>query len=219
MIGEPYENVADKEVQYIWTITPGKQVTVQFKKTTHHIIELSFAYSQVSNEVSVTIEKLFNSSLLAVGSPPGIIYENDNIWVNVPNPNYVSNASVKFWVDKAWISNNNVDPNIIALYRYKDGKWNKLSTEKLFEVETAIAYVAYTLGFGSVAVSGEKKIETTPTLIFTPTATPVQTPSPGPAEAPAPTTTTKPTHGFEAILILFSLSAISRLKSRKSKNS
>jgi S-layer protein (TIGR01567 family) len=194
--GEPYENIADTEVRYIWTIAPNKQNTVEFKKSTHHILEISFAYSQVADEVSVIIEKLINSSLLANGTPPGVVFENTNIWVNVPNPSYVSNASVKFSVEKSWISANSIDSNSIALYRFKDGAWNKLSTAKLFENDTLIFYIASTPGFSSpFAIAGEKisAVPTTPT----PTPTPMATPTPPTGTAEISPTPTKPAPGFD----------------------
>jgi cell division septation protein DedD len=120
----------------------------------------------------------------------------------VPNPSYISNASVKFSVEKAWVIANNIDVNTIALYRFKNGIWNKLSASKVSENETLIFYLASTPGFSPFAIAGEK-------ISVAPTLTPTLTPTPGPTElptTPTPTPTpptptpTKPAPGFDMII-------------------
>ncbi len=188
--GEPYENVDVREVAYILTIAPNQHICKQFARN-HSIIEICFTYASVADEVSITIEKLLNRSLLVNVSPPGIVYEYDNIWVNLPNPLLVSNASIKIRVDKNWINASKIDSGTIAMYRYREDAWNKLGTAKLSEDDNFTVYSVTTPGFSPFAITGEKVKATpiptvtktpvaTPTFIPTPTATPIMTPTPEP---------------------------------------
>ncbi len=63
------------------------------------------------------------------------------------------NVEIGFKVDKSWISSNNIDPDTVVLYRYKDNQWNKLSTTKLNEDSAYIYYSAITPGFSIFAIS------------------------------------------------------------------
>ncbi|MEM2990191.1 MAG: TIGR04279 domain-containing protein, partial [Halobacteria archaeon] len=185
--GEPYENVAVKEVQYILTIRANEYVTRQFTKN-HSIVEIGFTYLSVADEVSITVEKLINRSLLVNISPPGIVYEYVNIWVYVPNPALITNASIKIKVEKDWIAANNVDPTSIAMYRYRDETWNKLPVEKISEDDKYLIFLVTTPGFSPFAITGEKMAPTpTPTPIITPTPTPTLTPIITPTPTPTPT--------------------------------
>lgn len=186
VVGEPYENVAVKEVQYILTISPNQYVSKQFTKN-HSIVEIGFTYLSVADEVSITVEKLINRSLLVNLSPPGIVYEYVNIWVAVPNPTLITNASIKIKVEKDWIAANNIDAASIAMYRYRDETWNKLSTEKISEDDKYLIFLVTTPGFSPFAITGEKIAPTlTPTVTPTPTPTPALTPTPTPTATPTP---------------------------------
>ncbi len=178
---EPFENIADVEVQYIMAVSPGKDVVIQFKKPVHSILEIKFVYSQNADEISVAVEKLINSSALANGSPAGVMYENDNIQVNAPGQSYISNVTIKFRVEKAWISSKSINPDSISLFRYGMGAWNKLATERLFENESIIIYMANTPGFSPFAITGEK-LQPVSTSTIAPT--PADTPDSGPASMP-----------------------------------
>jgi hypothetical protein len=52
---EPYENIVEKEVQYIWIITPNQHVTQQFVKN-HSIMEVEFTYLSLADEVSIAMK-------------------------------------------------------------------------------------------------------------------------------------------------------------------
>jgi methanogen extracellular protein (TIGR04279 family)/PGF-pre-PGF domain-containing protein len=184
-VGEPPENIDVKEVQYILTIRANEHVIKQFTKN-HSVMEIGFTYLAVADEVSITIEKLINRSLLVNLSPPGIVYEYINIWVYVPNPALITNASIKIKVDKNWTATNNIDPASIAMYRYKDETWNKLPTEKISEDNQYLIFLVATPGFSPFAITGEKLA---PTPTPTPTITPTPTPTPTPTITPTPTPT------------------------------
>ncbi|MEM2934500.1 MAG: PGF-pre-PGF domain-containing protein, partial [Methanocellales archaeon] len=127
--------------------------------------------------------------------------------------NYISNASIKFYVEKSWILANSIDPNSIALYRFKDGTWNKLNTSKISENETLLFYFASTPSFSPFAISGEKIGAITPALIPTSTPTPTPTPIAGPAEiSPTPT---KPAPGFDLMVVIIGVTIATYLWKRK----
>lgn len=64
---------------------------------------------------------------------------------------------IKFKVEKTWLANNNIASATIALQRYADNKWNKLSTSKVSEDATYIYFEAESPGLSVFAITGEKK--------------------------------------------------------------
>jgi PGF-pre-PGF domain-containing protein len=90
-----------------------------------------------------------------VSEPAGRVYSYLTITaLNVKEEN-ISSASIKFKVEKTWITNNSIDKATITMSRYKDGVWNKLSTYMLSENETYVYYKASTPGFSVFAITGE----------------------------------------------------------------
>ena len=91
---------------------------------------------------------------------PNIVPELNNIYryleISVENlsRDIISEAIIKFKVEESWLRLNNF--NSVALYRYVDGKWNKLKTEKVDEDNKSIYYESYSLGFSYFAIRGEK---------------------------------------------------------------
>ncbi len=220
--GEPYENLVDKEVQYIWSIKPHEYVSKGFTRASHPILEISFTCGQATGEVSIVVESLLNKSQFASQPAPGELFSNINIWVSVPDA-HVSNASVKFWVDKNWIASNSIDPKSIALYRYSNNTWSKLATQMILEEANRSIYIAQPSGFSPFAISGGKiPPSPAPNITSTPAqaaaATPVITPTFAPAELPPASTPTPGISGFMALDAIAGLSVIYLLLCIANKN-
>lgn len=186
VVGEPYENVAVKEVHYILTVKPNEHIITQFARN-HSVAKIGFTYLTTVDEVSITVEKLIDRSLLVNISPPGVVFEYVNIWVYVPNPAQLANCTIEIKVDKAWIAANNINPASIAIYRYKEGAWSKLETVKLSEDDKFILFRASTPGFSPFAITGEKMAPTPVPTLITPTPVPTKTPTPLPTATATPT--------------------------------
>jgi hypothetical protein len=94
--------------------------------------------------------------------PSGIIYKSLNIWVGnagFATPANIENAVICFKVEKAWIKDKKVDPDSITLYRYNDGKWNKLETGLSGEDNKYLYFIAKTPGFSPFVIKGESTVK------------------------------------------------------------
>jgi hypothetical protein len=138
------------------------------------------------------------------------------VWVDVANQNYVSNASIKFAVDKAWMSTNNIDPNTVALYRFKDGTWSKMETAKASEDAAKVYYIAKVPSFSPFAITGEKMGAATATSTPTATTTPTATPTPTATATPVTATPTpaKGAVGFDLLPAVLAIAALAMLLRR-----
>ncbi len=157
--GEPNENIAAKEVRYIWNINPGVSIARKMEVEEHSIVELSFSYKTSLGEIAIMVEKLRGRSAFVNIEPPGIVYEHVNIWVSIPTQRYLENATIKFKVEKTWLNNRNVKPDQIALYRYSDGSWHKLNTAIISQSPSHIYYSSQTPGFSPFAIAAEVNSE------------------------------------------------------------
>ncbi|MFH1637923.1 MAG: PGF-pre-PGF domain-containing protein, partial [Candidatus Woesearchaeota archaeon] len=100
----------------------------------------------------------------------------------------------KFRVTKTWLSDNGLTQNDVALWRYKDNKWNVLVTTMASSDETYVYYGAETPGFsyfaiGSKAVAPEEvPEEEVPEEEVPEEEVQPEVPTPKPIEAPSKTT-------------------------------
>jgi PGF-pre-PGF domain-containing protein len=122
----------------------------------------------------------------------------------------VNNATIQFRVEKSWINVNNIDMNTIALHRFANNIWNKLSTTKVSEDTENVYYESISPGLSVFAISGET-VSATTTL---PTTT-------------IPTTTTLPLISVKPsdiwiyliiLIVVISLVLFAVLKLRKKKH-
>jgi PGF-pre-PGF domain-containing protein len=155
-IGEPYENIAAKEVSYIWSINSRENITKKMEGK-HSIVELDFKYQTSAGETIIIVEKLKNRSIFTNNSPPGVVYEYLNVWVNLPSSKYLENVNIKFQVEKRWLETNQINANQIVLYRFNEGTWNKLPTHITSENNATIFYSSQSPGFSPFAIVAEKK--------------------------------------------------------------
>jgi PGF-pre-PGF domain-containing protein len=84
---------------------------------------------------------------------PGKVYRYLSISPQNIQSSDLYSAEIGFKIEKSWITSNNIDQDAVALYRYKDGQWNMLSTDKLNEDFDYIYYSATTSGFSIFAIS------------------------------------------------------------------
>ncbi len=71
------------------------------------------------------------------------------------------NQNIAFKVNKSWLSENNINNDEIALYRYKGG-WNNLQTTFINEDTEYSYYSAETPGFSFFAIASTKEITVSP---------------------------------------------------------
>ncbi|MDI6798764.1 MAG: PGF-pre-PGF domain-containing protein [Candidatus Aenigmarchaeota archaeon] len=148
-----------KGLAYINFIRANEQTKVQFEKRRDlNVFELNVIVKNRVNYVSITITKLDKKPAEVVVEVSGKPYRYINIVGENIRDEDISQAKIKFLVEKSWISGNNIDANTIVLYRFSDNKWNKLATTKVSEDTDYIYYEAQTPGFSYFAISGEVAI-------------------------------------------------------------
>ncbi len=137
-------------------INPNEPVVIEFEKSKNmNIFELNVTANTKVSSVKITIIKLKKVPVAEVaGKPYGYFsIEKENL-----KDDEITEAKLKFLVDKSWIINNNIDPNSIKLYRWSNGVWLGLKTEKIGEDSENLYFESITPGFSYFAISGKEKI-------------------------------------------------------------
>ncbi|SFM85372.1 putative Ig domain-containing protein [Methanolobus profundi] len=151
---EDYANVAYKDysIQYV---TQGKEVTFEFPNRENYLEYVKFDALQAAGQITAVIEILKDRSSLVSSSPSGDVYHYINIWVGdvkFNSGNYFSSAQISFKVEKEWLTENNVDPSAIKMYRYSSGAWKELKTSRIGTDSSYYYYKAETPGFSPFAI-------------------------------------------------------------------
>ncbi|MBI5698502.1 MAG: PGF-pre-PGF domain-containing protein [Thaumarchaeota archaeon] len=128
------------------------------KASTLKVDEVKIEVKETVSNVQVTVKEssLPTGASVAITTTAGSTYKYIDITTNVASAK-VEKAKIKFKVEKSWITANSIASATVALQRYADNKWNKLSTSKVSEDTTYIYYEAESTGLSTFAITGEKK--------------------------------------------------------------
>ena len=157
--GETFENILISETQREYVIKDSN-VSYIFHLDGNVVRYINFTGLTNSGTIASKVEILDHTSTLVDSTPPNIVYKNLNIWVGNlgwANPENIASPSINFFVEKSWITENNIDNSTIRLNRYNDGEWNPLDTEKMGEDEDNLYFEAQTPEFSSFAITGKVK--------------------------------------------------------------
>ena len=166
----------------IWTsIDAGEVATVSVKNGVLGVTEVSFSVPSTVWGAWVQVSKR-TALPKSVTSFTGKVYRNLEITKGPAlKDELLKEAKVEFKVEKAWLSENKLLKESVALHRYKDGAWTQLTTRVAQEDEAYVHYTADTPGF-SYFVIGEKAESAAPVAEAPVAEAPVEAPV---AEAPA----------------------------------
>lgn len=153
---ESYEEVeiVEKSIQSVYL---GSQVSHQFVEHKNPITHINYRSLTNTGNVIATVEVLKETSILTSSPPPGIVYKNLNIWVG--NPGYaiesnIQDAVVGFKVNRSWLEGNHISNSSVMMYRYDQGMWEPLSTKKINESSSYVAFESETSVFSPFAIVG-----------------------------------------------------------------
>ncbi|MDR6223369.1 PGF-pre-PGF domain-containing protein [Methanococcoides alaskense] len=156
--GEAFENIAFKDVK-TENIVDGLEISYVFDEEQNAIQYVNFSALRNYGRVSTTIEVLEKRSSMVDESAPGLVYSNLNIWVGrsgFATESNIAHPVIGFSVSKAWLTENGIDENSIALYRHSEGKWNALDIQKVGDDDDSYIYFeAKTPGFSPFAIAAE----------------------------------------------------------------
>jgi len=177
----------EKRKSKTWTmLTPGVAEIMHINDTDIGLKQISINVRNRANNVKITVTKLVGKPATIVHNVSGKVYKY--IEINAENlaDENISEVKIQFSVNKTWIFDNNINRATIALNRYHENNWERLTTQEVDEDNDYVYYEAISPGFTTFAVTGEEVGVTTTTLVTTTTTMPV-------------TTTTLPSEGIEGI--------------------
>ena len=157
--GEAFENILISETQRKYVVKDSN-ISYNFHLDGNVVRYINFTGLTNSGTIASKVEILNNTSTLVDSTPPDKVYKNLNIWVGNlgwANPENIASPTINFFVEKSWVTENNIDNSTIRLNRYNDGEWNPLDTEKMREDEDYLYFEAQTPEFSSFAITGKAK--------------------------------------------------------------
>jgi len=175
----------------LWlALYPETPVSWSIDKTNIAITQLDISVKNQIRVPKITIENMTEKPS-SISAASGKVHQYLNI-----TPQNIAEADLKsvkltFRVERAWLTDNNIDENTVSLNRYSNGVWNKLATSRTTtEDATYVYYQAETPGFSIFAITGESKVsgeeqgEVTTTTIQTTTTIPSEVSSSEPIKLP-----------------------------------
>lgn len=143
----------------ISSIAANSESTIFVSSPEISITELKIRVGNAVENVEVTFKKLDEKPSEVALDAPGIVNQYIRIdKVNISDSD-IREARIEFKVENSWLLANNIDENMVSLYRYADGQWSQLPTEKVSEDGTNVHYEATSPGLSLFAVSGEVRRE------------------------------------------------------------
>ena len=143
------------------TITAGETKNISLKEYGLPIEGIKITATNNVTNVKIKVEKLTQKPANITKPPSEKIYIYLNIEENI-NESDIASFTIKFKVEKTWITNNNIDKNMILLMRYHNGSWQELPTTLVKEDETNVYYEATMTGFSIFAIAVKEKIKISP---------------------------------------------------------
>jgi PGF-pre-PGF domain-containing protein len=156
---ESSRNIAFKEISNE-QVFKGTHTRYTFKGGANDIVTVEFDPKKSFGKTTAIIEILKNTSSIVKEPAPGEVYKNINIWIGnsgFSSPENLENARINFRVNKAWISEYNINKSMVALYRFSQNTWNPLSTILKEEDKDYFYFTAETPGFSPFAISSTEK--------------------------------------------------------------
>jgi len=108
----------------------------------------------------------------AISSALGLAYKYLEITKTNITDSDISGVTIKFKVEKSWLTANGIDVNTIKLKRLVGSTWTDLPTTLLTQDTTYYYFEAASPGLSLFAITGQKIIQTTTTTTRTTTTTP-----------------------------------------------
>ncbi|KAF5423468.1 MAG: hypothetical protein C5S41_07250 [Candidatus Methanomarinus sp.] len=158
--GEAFVNIYIKEIQRE-SVNKNTKVSYSYNSKGNIIRYINFTGLTNSGTVATQVEILKNTSTLVDTAAPDNIYKNLNIWAGNQGwatSKNIDNPVIEFYVEKSWITANNIDETTITMNRYNSGNWDKLTTTLINRDAEKLYFMSNTSGFVSFAVTGKQLI-------------------------------------------------------------
>ncbi len=202
--GENASNIEMKDTRDI-QIFNDKMTTVRFTDKRNPLVTANITGNTDAGVVTIQVELLKNTSLLAASPAPGLVNTNFNIWIGKNGKDIQTNikeTDLIFKVNNSWLAGNDINSSEIRLERWDENEWTELDTSENSKDDTYTYFSVSTNRFGTFAITGIKAAapggpagggvieETTPAVTETPETS---------------ATTPKGTPGFEILISVIAL--------------
>ena len=156
----------DKTIE---NISVGETTEISFGDTDTCIDSIKITAADDLNGAIITVERLMEKPTDVIKPTTTNVYTYLNIESTAPEGS-IGSLTIKFKVEKTWLTENNIDKNNVVLMRYHNGIWEQLDTTVLNEDTTHVNYQATTTGLSIFAIavgeSSEKPSELQIPLVF-----------------------------------------------------
>ena len=173
-------------------LAAGDTVVMPVSKDEIPITEISFAASDKASNVDLKVAELLTPPSTST-SIEGTVYKYMQITITNLADTSINSVTIKFKVEKAWLTTNNIVNENIVLFRYVNNAWQELTTKIISTDTTYVYYESESSGFSYYAVGVTTKQPPKPaeTPVQQPpvppsTVTPSQQPSAQPPAAVTP---------------------------------
>jgi PGF-pre-PGF domain-containing protein len=161
----------EKKKSQTWTkITPGSAEIMHVDDPDIGLKMINITVRNPAQTVTITVTKLAGQPATVIHTISGKVYKYMEIKGDNINETHIDKVKIQFQVNKSWISSNNINRATIALNRYKNNNWERLTTKEVSEDNDYVYYEAETPGFSTFAITGEQ-IATTTVMAATTIAT------------------------------------------------
>jgi PGF-pre-PGF domain-containing protein len=134
---EPESNIKFYESVTI-LVKEGRRVIKAFDSQ-HSINVIDFRSKITKKDVKITIELLKEHSVMAGPITEGVVYEFDNIGLNITDED-VDKAVIRFKIDREWITQNKI--RNVQLEQFLNGKWDIITIKGIGQDATFLFYEA-----------------------------------------------------------------------------
>ncbi|MFZ3169837.1 MAG: PGF-pre-PGF domain-containing protein [Candidatus Methanoperedens sp.] len=206
--GSP-ENSANIEMseKYDMQISKGTTTSYKFTNKKNPIMFINITGAKSMGIITTSAEVLKGTSTIVNTPAEGLVYKNINIWVGTKGyatPTNIKEALIKFRIDNAWLSANNVEGSDIVLVRWDGSSWVQLETKVLSKDDSNTYLEGKTDYFSPFAITAPKNAVVPEPAVQDTETKGTQKPADDSA-APAPT---KKAYGFSFVLAILILSAV-----------
>jgi PGF-pre-PGF domain-containing protein len=137
----------------IQQISEGSEGSANFDKGDRHKVE-SVTIDVKSNVTDVEIAITAQADHPSVGTNTKV-YESFQIEASNLSDQDIKSATIKFKVDRDWLSNNQIPQDKVSLYRLENGEWRELQTSFQKTDDTYAYYEATSPGLSIFAIAGQ----------------------------------------------------------------
>jgi PGF-pre-PGF domain-containing protein len=137
------------------SITPWRRVSstyvMDIEKKGIAVYQLSTAIGNLANpDINITSLKNLPDNIIKF---PEEVYQY--IRIEQSSPRKLENITIRFFVDKSWISNEGIDSDSIVLKRF-DYIWSDLPTKMIKNITDNLYFESVSPGFSYFAIAGQK---------------------------------------------------------------